>query len=311
MPDELPPMADPSSLFDTDEIRPIKPRPAPPASSTPAPPSEAGYELEAGALPEASEPIPPPIPSRTSRSGRPKPSVAFDVPDPNFDEDDSTSEEAPRKRARASTGDTSEFETEAVLVDPVWNRAAEWGPDLVKVGIAGFSTLFLAWLTFNWFFVCIFVLLVGGAITAVLSYPILITFERPVRITPEQAVTDFFAAASHHFPHYRRMWLLLSTAGREAGGFESFEQFRDHWKALIEGWRGPEHARKFTPLDFALRDFRADKSTGTMTSKAQYHVRVGYRDKPDLGEIATFKMAHGLVKGPDRMWYLNRGVPSE
>ena len=27
-------------------------------------------------------------------------------------------------------------------------------------------------------------------------------------MTPEQAVKDYFAALSHHVPHYRRMWLL-------------------------------------------------------------------------------------------------------
>ena len=57
------------------------------------------------------------------------------------------------------------------------------------------------------------ILLVGGLGAVVLSYPILITLERPVRITPEQAARDYFGALSHHFPHYRRMWLLLSARG--------------------------------------------------------------------------------------------------
>ena len=37
-------------------------------------------------------------------------------------------------------------------------------------------------------------------------------------MTPEQAVKDYYAAASHHFPHYRRMWLLLSADGQAIEG---------------------------------------------------------------------------------------------
>ena len=123
----------------------------------------------------------------------------------------------------------------------------------------------------------------GGAATVLLSYPLLITLERPVRITPEQAVTDFFAAASHHFPHYRRMWLLLSSAGRESGPFPTFDDFRDHWKGRIEGWRARPGAGKFAPLKFEVEDFRADKSTGKSTSKADYTVRVFLRDQRGRG----------------------------
>ena len=149
--------------------------------------------------------------------------------------------------------------------------------------------------------------MLGGAATVLLAYPMLITLERPVRITPEQAVTDFFAAASHHVPHYRRMWLLLSSAGRESGPFGDFDDFRDHWKGRIEGWKASRGAGKFAPLTFEVEDFQADKSTGMSTSRADYTVLISLRDREDIGPIESIKMAHGLVKGPDRMWYLNRG----
>jgi hypothetical protein len=136
----------------------------------------------------------------------------------------------------------------------------------------------------------------------------LITMERPVRITPEQAVTDFFAAASHHVPNYRRMWLLLSAAGRASGPFRGFDDFREHWKGRIEGWRASRGAGKFAPLTFEVEDFKADKSTGQSTSKADYTVRIVPRGSPGAAPIASYRMTHGLVKGPDRMWYLNRGV---
>ena len=121
-------------------------------------------------------------------------------------------------------------------------------------------------------------------------------------------MNDFFAAASHHIPNYRRMWLLLSSDGRASGQFRTFDDFRDHWKGRIDGWRASRGAGKFAPLSFVVEDFRADKSTGSLTSKADYTVRILLRDQPDAGPIASFRMAHGLVKGPDRMWYLNRGV---
>ena len=290
-PDDPKTIGDAGSLFDTDELRPIK---VPPASTPSAPSSGAsasdGYDLEGVSFPEVDEP-PRPVP----------------IPAPV---------ERPKTRSRPKTkevvlepGDSgsTEFVTEVSEVDPVWTRAAEWGPDLVRVAGAGLGTLFLTWLFWN-YSISWLVLLLGGAATVILSYPILITLERPVRITPEQAVTDFYAAASHHFPHYRRMWLLLSTKGRESGRFGGFEGFRGHWKGRIERWRQSKGAGKYTPLKFEVDGFRADKSTGKETSRADYTVNIYLRDREGEGPIESIKMAHGLVKGPDRMWYLNRGT---
>jgi hypothetical protein len=135
-----------------------------------------------------------------------------------------------------------------------------------------------------------------------------ITLERPVRITPEQAVKDYFAAASHHFPHYRRMWLLLSVLGRESGRFSTFEEFRAYWNAQIGRWKSIKGASQFVPLTFEVENFQASKSTGKETAKADYTVIVTLRDRESDGPIETFRMIHGLVRGPDRMWYLNRSV---
>ena len=74
------------------------------------------------------------------------------------------------------------------------------------------------------------ILILGGIAAVILSYPILITLERPVRITPEQALRDFYGSLSHHFPHFRRMWLLLSSAGRISTAYGSFEGFKAYWK---------------------------------------------------------------------------------
>ena len=294
-PDDPKPIGQAASLFDTDEVRPIQVPETPPTAAS-APPTSApnagGYDLEGVSFPEVEEPprpvpIPSPLVDRPSAKSRPKPQVQ----DLGVEEVVST-----------------EFVTEVSEVDPVWTRWGEWGPDVVRVGAAGLGTLFLTWLTWNFGGLSTLIFLLGGAATVLLSYPLLITLERPVRITPEQAVTDFYAAASHRFPSYRRMWLLLSDLGRESGRFATFEQFRDHWQDRIGRWRQAAGAGKYTPLKFEVDGFRADKSTGKETSRADYTVHVYVRDRESAGPIETVKMAHGLVKGPDRMWYLNRGV---
>ena len=295
-PDDPKTTGDAASLFDTDEIRPIQvppsvPAPAGSASDTSAPVPD-GYDLEGVSFPEVEEPprpvpIPPPPVDRPKAKSRPKPKVEdLDV---------------------AESGST-EFATEVSEVDPVWTRWGEWGPDMIRVGASGLGTLFLTWLTWNMGTFGTLVFLAGAASTVLLSYPLLITLERPVRITPEHAVVDFYDAASHHFPSYRRMWLLLSDLGRESGPFSTFEQFRDHWQGRMARWKQANGAGKYTPLKFEVEGFQADKSTGKETSRADYTVQVYVRGHESRGPIETFKMAHGLVKGPDRMWYLNKGV---
>ncbi len=284
LPDDPKPIGQPASTFDTDELRPIHVPPVTPSAGSD------GYELEGYSVPEVEEPPRPvPIPSPPVERPKVKTRTKLSADTPGLEESGST-----------------EFVTEVSEVDPIWTRMGEWGPDLYRVIGAGLGTLFLTWLFgFRAFGVLVF--LAGGAATVLLSYPLLITLERPVRITPEQAVVDFYAAASHHFPHYRRMWLLLSVVGRESGKFGSFEQFRGYWSGAIERWRREGGVGKFTPLKFEVDAFRADKSTGKETSRADYTVNVFIRDREDVGPIETFRMAHGLVRGPDRMWYLNRG----
>ena len=94
--------------------------------------------------------------------------------------------------------------------------------------------------------------------SSLVAYPILITLERPVRITPEQAVNDYYSALSHHAPHYRRMWLLLSDAGRVSGSYASFEGFRAYWKRRLAELRAGK-AGGFTPLKFQIEDFRSPR----------------------------------------------------
>ena len=94
-----------------------------------------------------------------------------------------------------------------------------------------------------------------------LAIPILISLERPVRITPEQAVKDFYGSLSHHVPHFRRMWLLLSTGGRTSGHFSTFPEFKKYWvdrlAKLPRGARGAIH-----PLEIRGRRLQVRQEPG-------------------------------------------------
>jgi hypothetical protein len=144
-------------------------------------------------------------------------------------------------------------------------------------------------------------------VTAALSYPILITLERPVRVTPEQAVRDYFSALSHHVPHFRRMWLLLSTAGRVSTAYGSFEGFKGYWKDRLSQLR-QGRASALTPLVFEVVNFKAEKSAGRVRIDASFSVNISVRGQRPAGAIHAIPVSISLVRGPDNMWYLENGT---
>lgn len=217
----------------------------------------------------------------------------------------------PREAARPKTEPSAESSALAdeALVDEVWSRAAEWGPNLAVVGAWVFVMVMLVYflmgvlpigLTF-------LLLLIAAAGTAVLSYPILITLERPVRMTPEQAVRDFYAALSHHLPHYRRMWLLLARPGRTTSSYGSFEGFKAYWNEKLRTIKG-SRAGTMTPLVFEVEDYRGEKSGGKSRVEVKFTLKVLVRGQRQAGPIASLPGQMSLVRGPDRMWYLESGT---
>jgi hypothetical protein len=193
------------------------------------------------------------------------------------------------------------------LVEQVWTRSAEWGVTLIIVCAWATLVFLVVWyggLSFGQSFLA---LVVGAAIAAILSYPILITLERPVRVTPEQAVRDYYTALSHHLPHLRRMWLLLSKAGRTSTSFASYEGFKNYWKTRLAQLR-EGHASRFTPLVFQVVDFKSEKSAGMSRIDAEFAIKVSVRGKRPSGAIHTFPKRIALVRGPDKMWYLEDGT---
>jgi hypothetical protein len=197
------------------------------------------------------------------------------------------------------------------LVEEVWTRMREWGPNLIIVGAWLAVVLGVAYMAAEseLYAIAFFTLIAGLVAAVVLAYPILITLERPVRVTPEQAVRDYYHALSHHIPHLRRMWLLLSKAGRTSTEYGSFEGFKAYWKAKLTTLRA-SHAGSFTPLVFEIADFKADKSAGKIKIDTEFVLKVFVRGKRQEGPAHSIPMRVALVRGPDKMWYLENGTLS-
>lgn len=233
--------------------------------------------------------------------GEPAPPVA---PIPTVDRPAPRARESARPKARESYP----IEPEAA-VDVVWSRGAEWGPNLLVVGawLAGLMLVLYFLMGWEWYWLAFLVLIVGGIGTVVLSYPILITLERPVRITPEQALKDFYGALSHHVPHYRRMWLLLARNGRLSSSFGSFEGFKAYWDEKLQTIKG-DRAGRWTPLVFEVEGYRGDKSAGKSQVEVKFTLKVYVRGKRQDGPIASIPGQVSMVRGPDKMWYLESGT---
>ena len=195
------------------------------------------------------------------------------------------------------------------LVEETWSRWAEWGTNLLVVGGWMVALLFLVYFVFDQehYLLAFMLLVVGLAVAGVLSYPMLITLERPVRVTPEQAVRDYYNALSHHVPHLRRMWLLLSTAGRVSPAFGSYRGVQRHTGAsnspVCAG-----HAGSLTPLVFEIVNFKSEKSAGKARIDATFGLSIFVRGKRAAGAIHNIPASISLVRGPDNMWYLDSGT---
>ncbi|MHB1562253.1 MAG: hypothetical protein ACYC61_32810 [Isosphaeraceae bacterium] len=248
------------------------------------------HEEEVG---EDANPIPPPISA---------------APVQNRERTSSTTRETSRAADGPSSSRAPMVEPEDA-VDVVWTRGAEWGPSLLVVGgcLAAVGILVYILMGMEMYSLAFLMLLLGLAAAAVLSYPILITLERPVRMTPEQAVRDFYGALSHHVPHYRRMWLLLARTGRTSSSYGSYEGFKSYWSEKIRTIKG-DRAGSMTPLVFEVEDYRGDKSAGKTRVEIKFTLKISIRGQRQAGPVASIAGQVSLVRGPDRMWYLESGT---
>ena len=246
--------------------------------------------------PKAPKPIPPDPPRNSPEAPRPRPSS----PKPS-------TQRTPRRPSRDEDQDEElDALTEESTVDPVWSRKGEWGGTLTLMGIVGGVVLVVAyWLmTSGQLGLGLLSLVVGLGVVVLLSYPIAVTLEVPVRMTPERALKDYYAALSHHFPHYGRMWLLLSDLGRDSPEFANRSEFREYWRERLGKLRRKGGVKKATPLEFEVVGFDAAKSTGKDANAGRVTVRVSPRGGEPI-ESSTYEV--GFARGPDRMWYLNQG----
>lgn len=258
-------------------------RPRRPAPRPVVPPDDEGYDV-AGDDPEAADPPgtpAPPVPAPEART-------------------------APSRKDRAASAREPEPEPR---VEQVWSRGAEWGASIALLGLVGAIVLGLVYATFSVenLALPLAILVVGGLAWVALTYPIVITLERPVRLTPEQAARDYFGALSHHLPHYKRMWLLLGDAGRTSGEYGSFDGFKRYWRRRLADLRGGKVPAS-TPLAFEVREFKADKSAGKAAVLGKFQVAVSARGRRGEGPLETIRVETWFVRGPDNMWYLTRGT---
>jgi hypothetical protein len=68
------------------------------------------------------------------------------------------------------------------------------------------------------------------------------------------------------------------------------------------------HAGALTPLVFEVTDFKSEKSAGKTRIDATYSVKVSVRGRRSDGAIHTIPASIALVRGPDKMWYLENGT---
>jgi hypothetical protein len=236
--------------------------------------------------------------------------ASYDLAPPGPGTDPAAASPAPRSPgapARQAAGQPEPAPED--LVEEVWSRQAEWGTTLLIVAgwlLALAIFLYIA-MGQDLCGLAFFSLVIGSIMAVVLSYPILITLERPVRVTPEQAVRDFYGALSHHLPHYRRMWLLLGTSGRITAYYGSFQGFKAYWRDQLRTLKG-DRAGPLTPLVFEVAEYHGDKSGNKSRIEVQFKLKVSIRGRRQAGPIHTIPMRISLVRGPDKMWYLENGT---
>jgi hypothetical protein len=249
----------------------------------------------------------------------PRPGGPVIVPDADSGFDLADVPESPPARASAPVEAPTDVRPRSRMAPPagpaveqVWSRTAEWGTTLLILACWMIAFLWLLYTTLmaDMYGPAAALVIIGCLGAAVLIYPILITLERPVRVTPEQAARDYFVSLSHHLPHFRRMWLLLSRRGRTSPQFASYEGFKSYWSKRLDQLK-EGHAGRFTPLVFQVVDFQSEKSGGKTEIDAKFTVKVLVRGRRKEGPIWSFPLAMSFVRGPDKMWYMNEGTLAE
>lgn len=191
-----------------------------------------------------------------------------------------------------------------------WSRLAESGSSLLQVTVTVLATMILAWIFADWktLHIAGWISVLGAILAILLSYPLVVGLERPVRMSPERAVRDYFEALEHHRPLLRRMWIFLSPEGRESRFFTNEDGFRLYWQRRIREWQHRGNAWQLTPIAVAIGQVH-DKTDAHNHDLRHLHftVQISLRGKRAAGPVATYELNWSAVRGPDRQWYLLNG----
>jgi hypothetical protein len=183
-------------------------------------------------------------------------------------------------------------------VKPTYDRGREAGPIFISVVIllaVGVAT------TVNGTVAGVLVVL-GGLAWGVYRFALILA--HPVRVTPEQAVREFYDAFCHRVPNYRRMYLLLSVPAKRDKQINSYRAFCAYW-----GWRQAQVVGKryIEAAAFDIERFEAKYNAQRTFATVDFTLLLYRRGNPQ-NPVFVRPVSTTLVKGRDGSWYLNEGT---
>lgn len=229
----------------------------------------------------------------------------YRVLEPSSEEAPSVFVPAGETASRGAPATVAEGDLEQPETLPEVRRVWNWSDELWRDLVIAAALVWLGIFVYNYEpirLLLVVALVAGGLAWAI--YKVSVSIERPVRVTPEQALGEYYQALAHHVPSYRRMYLLLTRDAQRAPEFGSFGAFRTYWQYRL-GQLRPQGSW-WQPIDFQLFNVRT-KYTPTRDfaeARGTLHLFIrGWEREP----LAKFRFRVNLVKGPDGSWYLDDG----
>jgi hypothetical protein len=197
-----------------------------------------------------------------------------------------------------------DFPEDPPEVRDVWTRWVDWKEPVILGG----GGIVLASLIFFWgSYVAMVIFLAAGLYAA---YYFVISMEVPVRVTPEQAIQEFFAAASHRLPNFRRMYGVLTSDGKRCDAFADYGQFRSYWRETLSQLNSSPSW--LVPLEFRIEGFKCRYNEDKSMARLRYALRIGPRGRLESARpLAEFDVRNLVVKASDGQWYVNDGTLPE
>ncbi len=89
--------------------------------------------------------------------------------------------------------------------------------------------------------------------------------------------------------------------------FGSFPAFKAYWTGRLARWKADARSQGvLNPVTVEVADFKSEKSAGQTEIDGEYTARVLV---PGSSEpVASYRVSARLVRGADKMWYLESGT---